>query len=49
MIGETNMSFFINRSEEHLDATMVLYMRRIGAYGKDNFILMNSLVFWSGL
>lgn len=40
------MNFFINRSEEHLDATMVLYMRRIGAYGKDNFILMNTFKEW---
>lgn len=36
------MSFFKEMNEEFIPAAAVLYMRRTGPYGKDNYVLMSS-------
>lgn len=40
------MSFFYKMNEEKIKTSHVLYMRRIGAYGRDNYILMNNFKDW---
>lgn len=40
------MSFFYKMNEEKLNTSYVLYMRRTGAYGKDNYTLMNNFKDW---
>lgn len=40
------MSFFYKMNEEKLNTSHVLYMRRTGAYGKDNYTLMNNFKDW---
>lgn len=40
------MSFFVKMNEEYLNSPLVLYMRRTGAYGRENYELMNSFKEW---
>ncbi len=46
MIGRKNMNFYIKMNEEKLAPSMVLYMRRTGAYGEENYVLMNNFKNW---
>lgn len=38
------MSFFVEMNEEYLNSPLVLYMRRTGAYGRENKDLL-----WSAM
>lgn len=43
------MNFFIKMNQELLNASKVLYMRRTGAYGAENYALMNQFKDWLNL
>ena len=40
------MGFYIRMSEEFIEPVTVIYMRRTGAYGKENHVLMNNFKEW---
>lgn len=40
------MDIFIEMKEEILNASTIIYMRRTGAYGKDNYALMETFKDW---
>lgn len=40
------MGFYIRMSEEFIKPVTVIYMRRTGAYGKENHVLMNNFKEW---
>ena len=45
-IGGFILGFYIRMSEEFIEPVTVIYMRRTGAYGKENHVLMNNFKEW---
>lgn len=45
-IGETILKFYISTTQERIPSSKVIYMRRTGAYGIENYKLMDTFKKW---